>query len=78
MPWYARVNLIATSDRIVSGVRLPERFIPSKKYSGLHGITAAPLAKAYGKMTDELGDCAERLPTEELPLRSGLPATGSE
>ncbi len=44
----------------------------------LHGITAAPLAKAYGKMIEALGDCEERRPTEELPLRSGLPATRSE
>jgi hypothetical protein len=40
----------------------------------LHGITAAPLAKAYGRMTRELGECEENRPTEELPLRHGLPA----
>jgi NhaP-type Na+/H+ or K+/H+ antiporter len=39
----------------------------------LHGITAAPLAKAYGKMTGALGECEERRPAEELPLRHGLP-----
>ncbi|TDJ22225.1 MAG: sodium:proton antiporter [Gammaproteobacteria bacterium] len=41
----------------------------------LHGITAAPLAKAYGKMTRELGDCEEHRPTEEHPLRDGPPET---
>ena len=40
----------------------------------LHGITATPLAKAYGRMTRELGECEENRPTEELPLRHGLPA----
>lgn len=41
----------------------------------LHGITAAPLAKAYGKMIRELGDYEEHRPTEEHPLRDGPPET---
>ena len=44
----------------------------------LHGITAAPLAKAYGKMTRELADCEEHRPMQEHPLRHGLPAQTSD
>ncbi len=39
----------------------------------LHGITAAPLANAYGRMAAEMGDCEENIPTTSLPLRSGNP-----
>ena len=37
----------------------------------LHGITAAPLAKAYGHMAAKMGECVENEPTTELPLRDG-------
>jgi NhaP-type Na+/H+ or K+/H+ antiporter len=37
----------------------------------LHGITAAPLAEAYGRLVRQLGDCEERRPSTELPLREG-------
>ena len=37
----------------------------------LHGITAAPLAKAYGHMAAKMGECVENEPTTELPLREG-------
>ncbi len=37
----------------------------------LHGITAAPLAKRYGRMAESMGECAENQPVPELPLRAG-------
>lgn len=37
----------------------------------LHGVTAAPLAKAYGRLTEKLGECEETKPVEAMPLRSG-------
>jgi NhaP-type Na+/H+ or K+/H+ antiporter len=37
----------------------------------LHGITAAPLANAYGRLTASMGECEETQPAAELPLREG-------
>jgi NhaP-type Na+/H+ or K+/H+ antiporter len=37
----------------------------------LHGITAAPLAKAYGRMVAHQGQCEETKPVTEMPLRYG-------
>ena len=37
----------------------------------LHGITAAPLANAYGRLTASMGECEENQPAAELPLREG-------
>ncbi len=37
----------------------------------LHGISAAPLARAYGGMAAGMGDCEENRPGVELPLRDG-------
>lgn len=37
----------------------------------LHGITAAPLAKAYGRLAENMGECEENQPAAELPLREG-------
>lgn len=37
----------------------------------LHGITAAPLANAYGRLAADMGECEENKPTTELPLREG-------
>ncbi len=37
----------------------------------LHGISAAPLARAYGGMAAGMGDCEENKPGMELPLRNG-------
>jgi NhaP-type Na+/H+ or K+/H+ antiporter len=39
----------------------------------LHGITAAPLANAYGRLAARMGECEENQPAAELPLREGHP-----
>lgn len=39
----------------------------------LHGITAAPFARWYGRLADQMGECEEHKPVAELPLRSGQP-----
>ena len=41
----------------------------------LHGITAAPLARAYGKMVAAQGECEETKPVTEMPLRHGQMVT---
>jgi len=35
----------------------------------LHGISAAPFAKLYGRIAARMGECEESRPTTELPLR---------
>jgi NhaP-type Na+/H+ or K+/H+ antiporter len=37
----------------------------------LHGVSAAPLAKLYGRLSRRMGECAENEPTSEMPLRGG-------
>ena len=37
-----------------------------------HGISAAPLAAAYGRMVERMGECEERKPVADVPLREGL------
>ena len=37
----------------------------------LHGISAAPLASAYGRLAKRIGDCAESQPVSDMPLRHG-------
>ncbi|MBT8440799.1 MAG: cation:proton antiporter [Gammaproteobacteria bacterium] len=37
----------------------------------LHGITAAPLSKYYGRLVARMGECEETEPACEIPLRSG-------
>lgn len=37
----------------------------------LHGVTAAPLANAYGRLAAGMGECEENRPAAELPLRVG-------
>ena len=37
-----------------------------------HGITAAPLALAYGRMARAKGECAENEPVSEMPTRAGF------
>ena len=37
----------------------------------LHGISAAPFAKRYGRYAAEMGECAENQPVTELPMREG-------
>ncbi len=38
----------------------------------LHGVTAAPFAKRYGRHTEEMGVCAENKDVAEIPLRDGM------
>jgi len=38
----------------------------------LHGVTAGPLANAYGKMVMKSGECEESKPTSEMPIRHGM------
>ena len=35
----------------------------------LHGVTAAPFAYLYGRLTARMGECEENQPAPELPLR---------
>lgn len=35
----------------------------------LHGLSAAPVAKIYGRIAARIGECKESRPTTELPLR---------
>lgn len=44
----------------------------------LHGISAAPLARAYGRMTQLFGECEETKPVSELPTRTGMVAQPNE
>lgn len=37
----------------------------------LHGASAAPLARVYGKLVARMGECEESRPVVELPLREG-------
>ena len=43
----------------------------------LHGLTAAPLAKIYGRLAARMGECEENQPVTELPLREGFDKTES-
>jgi NhaP-type Na+/H+ or K+/H+ antiporter len=38
----------------------------------LHGLTAAPVAKAYGTMVARQGECEEAKPVSEMPVRHGF------
>ena len=37
----------------------------------LHGVTAAPLAAAYGRLAERMGECEESKPVTDMPLRDG-------
>jgi hypothetical protein len=37
----------------------------------LHGVSAAPLAARFGRLTERMGECEENRPACELPLREG-------
>lgn len=37
----------------------------------LHGLSAAPLAKLYGRHAARMGECQENMPVSEMPLREG-------
>lgn len=38
----------------------------------LNGVTAAPLAKAYGEFVNSRGECAETKAVSEMPVRHGI------
>jgi NhaP-type Na+/H+ or K+/H+ antiporter len=38
----------------------------------LHGVSAAPFARLYGRMAASMGECEESRPVKEMPLREGL------
>ena len=38
----------------------------------LHGLSAAPLARLYGRYAESMGECEENMPVPEIPLRDGL------
>ncbi len=38
----------------------------------LHGISAAPLAKLYGRLAGRMGECEEGMPVSDIPLRHGM------
>ena len=37
----------------------------------LHGVSAAPLAKAFGRLADRMGECEEHKVVSDMPLREG-------
>ena len=37
----------------------------------LHGVTAAPFAKIYGRLAARMGECEEGRTVQEMPLRKG-------
>jgi NhaP-type Na+/H+ or K+/H+ antiporter len=37
----------------------------------LHGVTAAPLARLYGRLSTGMGECEENQAVPEMPLRAG-------
>ena len=38
----------------------------------LHGVSAAPLAGAYGRMAARIGECEETKPVAEMPVRNAI------
>lgn len=38
----------------------------------LHGMSSAPLANAYGRLVERMGECEEGKTVSEMPLREGL------
>ena len=38
----------------------------------LHGVSAAPLANAYGRMAARIGECEETRPVDEMPVRNAI------
>jgi NhaP-type Na+/H+ or K+/H+ antiporter len=43
----------------------------------LHGISAAPLAKLYGRLAGRMGECEEGRPVSDMPLRHGMASNKS-
>ena len=44
----------------------------------LHGISAAPFAKWYGQRVTSMGECEEKRPVTEMPLREGRTAINND
>ncbi|MFK8016783.1 MAG: cation:proton antiporter [Gammaproteobacteria bacterium] len=44
----------------------------------LHGLSAAPLAAAYGRLAGKMGKCEENRPVADMPLREGMIETNEE
>ncbi|MCH9693563.1 MAG: cation:proton antiporter [Gammaproteobacteria bacterium] len=44
----------------------------------LHGVTAAPFARIYGRLTARMGECEESRPVSEMPLRDGMMSLNDE
>ena len=44
----------------------------------LHGLTAAPFARLYGRLAARMGECEENLPVTEMPLREGRTVTEND
>ena len=64
--------LILEDAELVQGHELLSVTIVTVALSALlHGITAGPLAKRYGNMSREFGDCEEHQSAVEHPLRQG-------
>mgnify|MGYP001821081923 FL=1 len=38
----------------------------------LHGISAAPLARVYGRLAERMGECEESKAVSDMPLREGM------
>ena len=36
-----------------------------------HGVSAAPLANAFGRLAERMGECEESKPVADMPLRAG-------
>jgi hypothetical protein len=37
----------------------------------LHGVSAAPFARLFGRLVDRMGECEESKMVTEMPLREG-------
>jgi hypothetical protein len=44
----------------------------------LHGISAAPFARIYGRLANSMGECEEIRLVKEMPLREGLLANNND
>ena len=71
--------LIVETAEIAHGEEILAAVIVTVGLSALlHGISAAPLARAYGRMTELFGECEETKPVSELPIRTGMVAQPDE
>jgi len=44
----------------------------------LHGVSAAPLAKLYGRLAENMGECEEGKSVSDMPLREGMASNKSQ